>query len=116
MKYLVDTSVWIAHLRAPQKDLVQLLKERRVLIHSCIIGELACGFLPNRAQHLDDLGRLPRVDEASFQECLIFLEKHRLFGKGLGWVDIQLLTSSALSDAKVLSFDKALAKYAESSM
>lgn len=116
MLYLVDTSIWIAHLRSPRKDLIRLLQRRQVLIHGCVIGELACGSLLNRQHFLNDLFQLPRVTEASFQECLGFVEQYQLFNKGLGWIDVQLLASASLSDAKVLSLDKALIRYTESSI
>lgn len=112
----MDTSVWIAHLRSPQKDLIALLKNRQALIHSCVIGELACGHIPNRQNFLADLNQLPQAIEATNGDCLAFLERRRCYGKGLGWVDVQLLASAALSNARVLSLDKALARYAESSI
>ena len=111
MRVLVDTSVWIEHLRAPQHELTNLLIGRTVLIHSAIIGELACGNLSKRKQFLADLQLLPRAVEATVEDSLLFLEQARLFGKGLGWIDIQLLVSAKLSNAEILTYDKSLKKY-----
>lgn len=108
---LVDTSVWIAHIRSPQAELVQLLTARCVLMHSTVIGELACGNLPMRHQFIQDLLLLPRAVEASAQEVLQLIERRRLYGKGLGWVDLQLLASASLSGSKILTYDKTLARF-----
>lgn len=79
--------------------------------HTAVIGELACGHLPNRKQFLDDLQLLPRAKEATFVEALDFIERRKLFESGLGWVDIGLLASARLSDATVLTHDKRLKRF-----
>ena len=81
-------------------------------MHSAVIGELACGRLQRRAALLLALGLLPRTAEAAPEEVLAFIEQHRLFGKGIGWTDAQLLASSALSGARIWTLDRALAKLA----
>lgn len=111
MAVLVDTSVWIDHLRKADAALIELLRENQVLIHSAVIGELACGSLRNRKQFIDNLLILPRATEASFEETLRLIESRRLSGKGLGWVDVQLLASAALSNALLLTQDKRLARF-----
>ena len=82
---LVDTSVWIDHLRRPEETLLELLKDRRVLTHSAVIGELACGQIPKRDLFLTDLSLLPQVKEATSEEVLHLIDTHKLYGKGLGW-------------------------------
>lgn len=106
--FLFDTSVWIAHLRLPQETLVQALRQRQVLIHSAVIGELACGFLAQREQFLSDLERLPRATEASIEETRRFIEERKLYGKGLGFIDMQLISSALLSRADLMTYDKKL--------
>jgi predicted nucleic acid-binding protein len=49
---LVDTSVWIAHLRAGAIGLEAVLNEGHVVCHPFIVGELACGRLRNRSEIL----------------------------------------------------------------
>ena len=63
MLLIADTSVWIDHLRRANPNLISLLKERKILLHSAIIGELACGTLPKRSTFLEDLKLLPKVYE-----------------------------------------------------
>jgi predicted nucleic acid-binding protein len=109
-RYVIDTSVWIEHLRKGEEQLAPLLRERRALTHSAVIGELACGLLPKRSQFLADLQLLPRAQEAATDEVLHLIEERRLFGKGLGWVDAQLVASALLSDACLLTHDKRLAQ------
>ena len=108
MKVLVDTSVWISHLRKPVSELVDLLAERQVVTHDAVIGELACGTFKKRHEVLGNLKILPRIPSPDFLETLTFLEEHRLFGKGLSWIDINLLASATLAGVSILSFDKAL--------
>ena len=94
---LVDTPVWIDHLRAGEPRLVALLERGQVLMHPFVVGELACGNLRRREEVLRYLGELPRVPVASEDEALGFIEAHRLMGRGIGWIDVHLLAAVALS-------------------
>jgi predicted nucleic acid-binding protein len=105
---LADTSVWITHFRRTDPRFADELNRGSVLIHSVVIGELACGNLARRADTLSALGSLPRAVEADFDECLQFLELHHLAGRGLGWSDIQLLASAKLSHVALWSADRRL--------
>ncbi len=107
---LFDTSVWIEHLRRGDSRLVTALEENRVAIHSAIIGELACGNIPDRAKFLADLLSLQEVEETSPSDTLVFISNHRLYGKGLGWIDMQLLASAVVSNAELVTYDRRLAK------
>jgi predicted nucleic acid-binding protein len=99
---LVDTSVWIDHLRDKDEQLVSLLKQNRVLMHSMVRGELACGCLHNRDQILSLLKNLPHISEASHDEALYCLEKNQLMGKGIGFIDLHLLASTFLAKNALL--------------
>ena len=81
---LVDTSVWIDHLRKSNPQLVQLHSKALVLTHPFIIGELACENLHQRAQFLMLMENLPITKEASNQEVLYFIEHNQLMGLGIG--------------------------------
>lgn len=105
---LVDTSVWIDHFRHSEPRLAEALVRQEVVMHPLVIGELATGNLRDRAQTLSDLRSLPPASEASFGESLHFLESRKLYGKGLGWIDIQLLASALLSSFRLWSSDKRL--------
>jgi predicted nucleic acid-binding protein len=89
-RVLVDTSVWINHLRKKDNLLVDLLKNQQVLILSIIRGELACGHLLHHEQILPLFKNLPHVSEASHDEALICLKKKQLMGCGIGFVDVHL--------------------------
>jgi len=110
---LVDTSVWISHLRDGNAGLANLLNDGRVLCHPLIIGELACGNLKDRNVILSSLQLLPMGIEAEHDEVLFFIEDHRLMGKGLGYVDAHLITSAVLTGVPVWTLDKKLAQVAE---
>jgi predicted nucleic acid-binding protein len=96
---LVDTSVWVDHLRAGDARLIELLEVGQVLVHPFVIGELACGNLHNRTETLTLLGDLPFGPVASDREVLYFIEQHALMGRGIGYVDAHLLASVALGDS-----------------
>src|SRR5271157_1769420 len=87
---LVDTSVWIDHFNFGDKDLEFLLNENEVAIHHFVIGELACGNFKNRKLILSLLNTLPLSREVSKDEFFLFLDQHRLFGTGMGFVDVHL--------------------------
>lgn len=105
---LIDTSVWIDHLRNDNSSLAELLINEEVYIHPFIIGELACGFLKNKQEILRLLHDLPFITPASDQEVLFFIEKNKLMGQGLGYVDLHLLASTHLNKTTIWTLDKKL--------
>ena len=105
---LVDTSVWVDHLRRGAFGLDQFLIAGQVLCHPFIIGELACGNLKNRSTILSLLKTLPTVRTAEEDEVLQFIERHRLMGTGLGYIDAHLLASCRLSHVQFWTHDKRL--------
>ncbi len=105
---LADTSVWIDHFRRGNVRLRRLLEEGEIAIHPMVLGELACGNLPRRAETLRLLGRLPSVPQAPDRLVLHAIESQRLFGKGIGWIDAHLLTAARLSFAPLWTHDRRL--------
>lgn len=105
---LVDTSVWVAHLRQGSIGLGKLLNEGLVLCHPFIVGELACGNLKQRDDILTYLQALPRVIQAGHGEVLQLIERYRLMGKGLGYIDMHLLASSLLTKIPLWTLDQNL--------
>ena len=110
---LVDTSVWVDHLRDGTPALAAALEQGRVLTHPFVLGELACGNLKNRGEVLQLLGELPAAPMATDPEALDFIERRALMGRGIGYVDIHLLASVALAGtAQLWTRDKRLAAVA----
>ena len=109
---LVDTSVWVDHLSRGVPALAELLEGGEVATHPFVIGELACGEVRNRAEVFGLLGRLPRAVVATDAEALELIERHKLMGRGLGWVDVHLLASARIGANPIWSRDKALLKAA----
>lgn len=99
---LADTSVWVDHLRRGDARLVELLESASVLMHPFIVGEIACGSLSDRRTVLELLQDLPAAVVAEFDEVLSFVEHHRLWGKGIGYVDVHLLAAVALTKGTTL--------------
>ena len=111
---LVDSSLWIDHLRARSVRLVAALEWGEVVMHRFVIGELACGHLNNRHELLDLWSRLPSAPVATDDEVLGFIERHRLMGQGLGYIDAHLLASAALGpEIFIWTRDAALARAAQ---
>ncbi len=94
---LVDTSVWVDHLRVGDTILEALLQSGRVLAHPFVVGELALGHLRQRRAILMALQDLPRATAASDDEVLQFIERNALAGQGIGYVDAHLLASTRLT-------------------
>ncbi|MEO5697596.1 MAG: type II toxin-antitoxin system VapC family toxin [Burkholderiaceae bacterium] len=94
---LVDTSVWVDHLRRGDAQLADLLERGAVVMHPFVLGEIACGSLADRSKVLELLHDLPAAVVADNDEALGFIEHHRLHGRGIGLVDVHLLASVALS-------------------
>lgn len=105
---LVDTSVWVAHLRHGTIGLEALLNEGRVVCHPFIIGELACGNLKNRNEILINLQALPQAVLAGHEEVMQFIEINRRMGQGLGYIDMHLLASAILTNAPFWTLNKRL--------
>ena len=95
---LLDTSVWIDHLRQGDAQVASVLETGLVLSHPFVIGELACGQLKARAEILGLLAALPQALVAQEQEVLFFIERHSLMGRGIGYIDAHLLTAAALTE------------------
>src|SRR5262245_6405646 len=110
---LVDTSLWVQHFRKGVPAFASLLAVGEVCIHIIVLGELATGNLSRRSETLHMLARLPMARHSTGEECLAFLERHRLWGKGLGWNDVQLLAAARLSQIPLWSLDGPLKHAAE---
>ncbi len=94
---LVDTSVWVDHLRTGHSGLASLLNDNLVLGHPWVTGELALGHLARRAEVIGLMGALPQATVATAEEVMVLVERHELYGLGIGYVDAQLLASTMLT-------------------
>ena len=111
---LVDSAIWIDHLRRPELDLARALKQRRDLIHPFTIGEIALGSLRDRALVLYQLQRRPRSVVAADAEVMTMVADHALHGIGIGWVDAHLLAAALLMpETRLWTRDKRLRMAAE---
>jgi len=110
---LADTSVWIQHFRKGEPRLADRLPEGLVLMHPFVAGELACGNLRNRPAVLSGLHALPPATLATNAEVFRFIEQRRLWGRGLGWIDLHLLASALLSECQFWTLDTRLARAAK---
>ena len=94
---LVDTSIWVAHLRKGNRQLEHLLMDTEVMCHPFIIGELACGTIKNRKEILSLLKSLPSAPVVEFDELMFFIDENQMMGIGIGFVDVNLLASAQIS-------------------
>jgi len=105
---LIDTSVWVLHLREGNIGLKRLLNDGDVVCHPFIIGELACGNLKNRYEILSFLQALPLATQVEHEDVMQFVENYRLMGKGLGYIDMHLLASALVTEVSIWTLDKKL--------
>ncbi len=110
---LVDTSVWIEHLRTGKSGLDAALNDGEVLTHPLVLGELSCGNIANRREVLELMYDLPLAKEASHEEAMALIDGRRLMGRGVGYIDVHLLAATAITPlARLWTFDRRLAKIA----
>jgi len=108
---LVDTSVWVEHLRSGHIGLENLLNEGHVVCHLFIVGELACGNLSKRSEILSLLQALPLANHAEHEEVMHLIENYSLMGKGLGYIDMHLIASAILTKVPIWTLDKKLREF-----
>jgi predicted nucleic acid-binding protein len=112
---LVDTSVWVDHLRRGDAALVGLLNTGQVLGHPAVVGEVGLGSLAHRVEVINLLTNLPQAVQATHDEVMTFVADHHLFGLGIGYLDAHLLASTALSgNASLWTRDKRLRSASQS--
>ena len=109
---LADSSVWIAHLRHDRPDLRAFLEAGLICRHEFVIGELASGTLRRRAETIALLEQLPELPATTHREAIHFLGTRRLWGLGLSWIDIHLLASAVVANARLWTLDRRLASAA----
>jgi len=110
---IVDTSVWVTHLRQGSRKLEKLLMDAKVMCHPFIIGELACGNLQKPNEIISLLQFLPMAPIIEFDEFLFFIDRNQLMGKGVGLVDVHLLASAQLTGVPLWTADKRLKSAAD---
>lgn len=109
---LVDTSVWVEHFRKGDAALAELLRDGGAVTHPFVVGELACGNFRNRTSILSLLDALPAIGKAEDGEAVDFIARHKLMGKGLGFIDVHLLAACVLAGVVLWTRDKVLAEAA----
>ncbi len=98
---LADTSIWIDYLRGKNDRLAQYIQQDELVIHSMVIGELALGSFKNRQKLLKSCARLPLISTVNHEDVMKFIDEFSLMGKGIGWVDANLLASVYQDSAKI---------------
>ncbi len=111
---LADTSIWADHLGKGVALMAESVGAGRIVMHPYVLGEIAMGNLAPRAAILADLQDLPMAPVAEPDELLRFIDRHALFGSGIGYVDAHLLASTLLMPGVLLwTRDKRLNAAAE---
>ena len=105
---LVDTNVWIDHLRRPESAVRRLVETRRILMHPMVLGELTCGGVPDRAERLREWRGLPRLDSLDHDAVIDWVESESLAGRGIGFVDAHILLSVLREEARLWTRDRSL--------
>ena len=111
---LVDTSVWVDHMRSSEAELIAQLNAGNVLVHPMVIGELACGTMRDRYKKLSEWLSLPRIDVLRNEEVLALIESHGLMGNGIGFIDAHLLCATLRDgEARLWTRDARLKRVSE---
>lgn len=110
---IVDTSIWIDHLRRADPGLVRLLETGLALVHPLVEGELACGTIRDRRAFLSNLARLDRAATITDDEALSLIDRRSLHGRGLSIIDVHLLGAALIAGGTIWTRDRALRKEAE---
>jgi predicted nucleic acid-binding protein len=106
---LADTSIWINHLHTADERLTALLEAGEVLGHPFVMGELALGRMRGRQAVLLALYRLPQAMVADNEHVLTLIERHALYGRGIGYIDAHLLAAVRLTpEAQLWTADQPL--------
>jgi predicted nucleic acid-binding protein len=106
---LIDSSVWISHLRAADERVTALLAAEEVLGHPFVTGEVALGYLRQRDAILRVLQDLQQAILATADEVLNLIGQLPLIGRGIGYVDVHLLAAARLTpDTKLWTGDMRL--------
>jgi len=105
---LVDTSVWVDHLRRHSTRLAALLDRGEVACHPFVLGELALGSLRNRPVLLSLLRELPTAAVVDHDEAMALIERHDLPGVAIGWVDVHLLAAALVEGLPIWTNDRPL--------
>ncbi len=106
---LVDTSVWVDHLKRGNATLAALLDQAAVVTHPFVIGEIALGTLTSRDEVLGLLADLPAIRPARHEDVLDLVDRRGLAGAGIGWVDAHLLASALVAQTRLWTLDRPLA-------
>ncbi len=109
---LVDTSVWIDHFRRSHPALVTALERGEAQCHEFILGELSCGTLSRRDEVLELMQTLPRVAPVAHDEAMALVAERRLWGRGMGWVDVNLLAATLVAGGRLWTLDRRLREVA----
>ena len=107
-KLLADSSVWIDHLHETDEEFSRALGAKQIYVHQAVIGELACGRLARRAEVLTQLMLLPELPDPTFGELLALIDRRKLWGRGLSWIDVHLLGAALLAGARLWTRDSLL--------
>lgn len=105
--------MWVDHLRRGDVLLADLLERNDVVMHPFVVGEIACGSLADRPLILELLQQLPAAMVAESDEALGYVERHKLYGKGIGYVDVHLLASAAIGGTRLWTRDRKLREVAQ---
>lgn len=105
---LADTSMWVDHFHGRSPELASLLVRRRVVLHPFVIGELLAGNLPDRRRTRAALEQLPALPQSPHERVTALLDRYRLHGAGLGWIDLHLLCACRDHGARLATRDSVL--------
>ena len=85
---LADTSVWVDHFRTGDPAFAAIAEDSLLIMHPAILGELArAETCATGRKPSGGFGKLPQAPLAGNDEVMALVERRRLWGLGIGWID-----------------------------
>src|SRR5258705_5848338 len=70
-------------------------------LHDFVLGNLACAVPLRRHEVLTLMRALPRISPVTHDEAMALVAERRLWGRGLGWVDVGLLAATLVAGGRL---------------
>ena len=116
MRIIVDTNIWIDFLAGKPEtlELKSLVSELKVLRHIWVESELRVGNIPKSEIFFGYYKQIPETIFVNYEILFQFIQKEKLAGKGLSFIDIGLYASAKMGNHLIWTNDRNLKKLCES--
>jgi predicted nucleic acid-binding protein len=111
-RVLVDTSVWIEHIKKTDDVLTKLLRDNLVVVHPFVFGELLLGGMPAESEFAQLLDKTKEKFILYPDTIATMINNSDVVGQGIGLIDTYLLHYCKSKGLKLYTRDGKLATLA----